>query len=231
MQLFVAYHEREKLDALPLPEGSTKLYLNELPIPSAYQLNAYAESRAILYLALTPSLIPDDTYVGLFHASYPSKFSVLPPISELTPPTDPTVVRTPIPVYRFLDQAGYCHPGMDTALARIFSSANIPLAQHPGPGCNCFIAHSTVWREFLPNWLKLFLAALPHLNTFDTTRCKPGVEPAYLLERLTIGWFAQSGYTIDHITSPSGKGYHAVYGPVNEQSLPTINTPGNFART
>jgi hypothetical protein len=48
------------------------------------------------------------------------------------------------------------------------------------------IAHVDVWREVLTHWLRAFIIASDDAETtpYCTLDCKPGLEPAYLYERI-----------------------------------------------
>lgn len=225
MKLFLAYHEAGVLRECAAPPNTQRLLLPALPLAPTLNQNAYAESRALLYLHDNISTCFDvgETYFGLFHASYPTKFSALPPLTDLPayvgPVCAPERVFAPVVVNNYLDQADACHAGMKGVLENLFRTN----ALRPAPACNTFIAHRDVWMSFLPAWKSLFDAARDAADAaaFDRTNCKPGVEPAYLLERLTLSWFANQNLQVHTITNAEGVGYY----PMND-SGPMLHPPG-----
>lgn len=196
-RFYVAYHDPEKLNACIAPPGAVKLHLGSLNIPSPWQINAIAESRALLAMALNPDdSLPETGYVALFHASYDAKFAGLPKLSDLPEAAksalSPDSVFSPLVSLDFLHQAEAVHPGLGLVLRRIARRCGVKLLPRPAPMTNSFIAHHSVWRRFLPDWLRLFIASVDECNVikFDASRCKQGLIPAYILERLTTLWFA-----------------------------------------
>lgn len=171
-----------------------------------------AESRFFAWL--TPDHLPETDYIGIYHASYPEKFNLLPPFESLPTPPAPDVVYGIVVGRRYLDQARDVHPGMDSILARAFAQTGIPLTQNAGLFCNTFLAHRSVWEKFLPDWKRTYAVLKTVPLSFNTSHCKPGLERAYLLERITTGWFA-AFTTVKHFP-----GYE-LYFPVYEIYTPT----------
>ena len=213
----LAYHLKDVLSTCPAPPETTRLLLSHLPLPRTFLRNSFAESRATLYLAIHTGDIPATGYMGLMQASYPVKFQYLPPLDTLhdylRPLMHPRVVYAPVVVNDYMVQARAMHWGMDLSLERILTSAGVPIIPNPAPACSSLYAHVDLWREILPVWLKCFLIALDDAETtpYDTIECKPGLEPAYLLERLlTAVIAAHPGVEVRSITGPQGQTYEAL---------------------
>lgn len=224
MRLFVAYHDDAVLRNLDVPPGTTKLYLSDLDIPAQWRDNKWAESRALLYLALNPDKLPAGP-IGLLHASYPTKFKYLTAMRDIEPP-EPGTVLGAVVGNRYLDQAEYCHKGIRQPIAEVLHRCGVPVTDmNDTVFCNTIVADRSVWLSFLPAWLRMFIAAQDVCNnvTFDTTNCKPGIAPAYLLERLTCAWFAASPYRIAPI--PGAAVYKPVYSILHDDYKPQLNGP------
>lgn len=197
-KFYVAYHDPQVLATTVVPSGATKVDLNLLPLTGDNANPAFAESRLILAMAINPrQWIPERGYVAMFHASYDNKFGLLPKLAtlvdEYTEHLSPERVICPIVCARYVTQCDNCHPGMGASLKRVLDGVYLPgPTGRPGPVTNSLIAHTSVWRRFLPDWLRMYVVARDQLDTvcYDTRMCKQGLEPAYLMERFTTAWFA-----------------------------------------
>lgn len=197
-RFYVAYHEESALRAVHAPSDAKRININDLPLHAPHNNPAIAESRLLVAMAMNPDAwLPSDGYVGLFHASFNAKFAQLPNLAEL--PTyfasrlKPHYVICPITCADYFEQADRHHAGLGTVLGQILDATNIRRSiTRPGPMTNSFVAHVSVWRRFLPDWLRMYTAASQAIAevTWDTRECKPGVAPAYLCERFTTAWFA-----------------------------------------
>jgi hypothetical protein len=200
--LVIFYHQQDVLDECPLP--GRKLNLNNLPIDPRFRDNKYAESRGLYYLATTHDL-PDAPFIGMYQASYTRKFQALDPPTCYPPPCSPVVTD------RWLDQADAVHPGMKPVLIQICKAAGIEAVRRPGPLCNSMTLSRRQWEAFLPLWLRLWDAAQPHMDRpAFANPLKPGLEAAYLGERLTTAAVAYLDFDIQHMTTRTGERYYPI---------------------
>lgn len=193
--LLCAYHDPKVLQQVELPSNSDRLLLGTLPIPGPYTGNKFAENRALLYYALNPRRLPNADHIGLFHASYPTKFPRLVPFKDLEGQLElqDNVFTCVCTTSDWLRQAESCHPGIQTELIKLFRAAGIKWdCTRLGPLTNSFVAPRHVWEEFLPVWLRGFIAAQDQVNShlYEGSMCKSGLEGAYLLERITTAYFS-----------------------------------------
>jgi hypothetical protein len=219
-RFYLAYHDREVLTKAEPPEGALLLHLPSLDLPQHFLHNRFAESRALLWMALNPlASVPAEGYMALFHASYDKKFSRLPKLKDLPKfleaSLQPDIIIGPVICRDYMSQAKSCHPMMDLAIERVLDRVGIPwVPNRNSPMTNSFVAHTDVWRRLLPDWLRMFVAAQTECDTlnFGLRDCKNGVEAAYLLERMTCAWFAAQPDL--RIGSMVGEGGTAIYEPV-----------------
>lgn len=217
ISFYIAHHDAKTLRECKPPSHSWLLHLPSLDLPRHFLDNRFAESRALLWMAMNPEqAIPHAGYLGLFHASYDQKFGdVLPKLAELRDEFEhilqPDIVVCPILTKDIFGQANSCHPMMHLALERILKRVGVaPRFVNAGPLTNSFIAHVDVWKAFLPTWLRWFIAAQDECDIicFDTLMCKKGVEAAYICERLTTMWFAmQSSLRMGRMLNMENEGY------------------------
>lgn len=215
-KFYVAYHDPKVLAACDAPLGAVRVNLNDLDLPTRIDDASLAESRLLLAMSLNPDrYLPTDGYVALFHASYDTKFSLLPRLKELpellSKHLRPERVFGPIMCSDYDAQADRHHRGMGSSLRRILNYVGIegPTGRQ-GPMTNSFVAHTSVWRRFLQDWLRTYVASADERAScyFDRSQCKDGVAQAYLCERFTTAWFAaQPGLQCSVLMSQKGEYY------------------------
>ena len=221
-RLYVCYHEPEVLAQAQLPPVATRVLLTDPGLlPARLNDPRIAESRFLLAMALNPNkYLPNSGYVGLFHASYDEKFSALPKLKDLPDVLpkflSPERVVCPVTSVDYVAQGDRFHSGIGSALLRVLAATSIQgPSDRPGPMTNTFVAHHSVWRRFLPDWLRMYVAATDEIEAqnWDQSRCKDGIAPAYLCERFTTAWFvAQHDLKCMNLIGPRGAHYIAPHG-------------------
>jgi hypothetical protein len=204
--IYVADHRQELLDEVP--KGFTRLHLNHLPLSETESRDDLAESQALIWFWHT-QIWNNHSFIGLLAGSYPYKFPQSRSFSQLQEfrymKHEPDLVFGPLPTCKltndFRKQAEDAHPGMGPLLDDVVHRNNF---DYKGTGfyCNSFIAHSAIWKLFLPFWWKEFQIFEEQFDCgrkpypFTCTCDNENVMAGYFLERVTCLWFMNKPWRI-----------------------------------
>lgn len=179
-----------------------KVVLERLPQSKPeWKRNALCETRFHLWAMdnFEEASPPERDYIGLFHASYATKFPHRPSLDKFIDVSIPTnAVFAVMPVLQQRNVAELFHPGMGELLDEVCVRNSF---DYYGLGLmtNSFYCHRTAYWKFL-QW---FRSEFEYWDTrygddfpFSCVRTKPQCRPAYFYERVSCLWFSNSGYRI-----------------------------------
>ena len=173
-------------------------------VPWDLHWNCFAESRFYLSNRIARStLLIDEApeYIGVAAHSWNRKFPFVLPVEKLDElKLEPNVVWcAAIAGEGWAAESDHHHPGMSEILTVLAEKAGLKKIAGPAFYCNNFIAHRSVVESFV-TWFKKWAVwvhdeygPIPPYLVNQTRGDKPLLHPAYLMERLTMLYFANRG--------------------------------------
>lgn len=204
LTIFILGHDERQIKRTQdlLPNKSLPINLNNLDLseyPKRYATKLLSESRFFLC-----DWQIETEYVGFITASWPDKFkhlnlSMVP--KRVNQFINPNTVIAPLISDKWVAESEEFHPGITPYLKELASLMNYSRWDSRSLWCNTFFCHIEAYELFLEDWRFMFNYLHKKYEMNFSYSCEADFvdeerKPAYLLERTTMMFFAESSLEI-----------------------------------